>query len=647
MRYRKSIIFALGLISLLFLVYCNERSVPVFSATNYLNLHDTVDYVGMNTCRSCHYNIHETYQHTGMGRSFDYATREKSDATYGAHALVYHEEKDLYYKPFFQDSTLYITEFRLEEGDTIFQRTEKMSYIVGSGQHTNSHILDINGYIYQAPITYYTQDGKWDMAPGFRGSDLRFDRWLATECITCHNHFPKHVVGSMNKYEDMPRGIECERCHGPGEAHVNRKMAGELIDTARFVDYSIVNPKKLPRDRQMDLCQRCHLQGVAVLEDGKSFFDFKPGMALSEVLNVFLPRYTNSHEKFIMASQADRLRLSPCYLQSETLSCITCHNPHHSVESTDKNQYNRACQSCHQANSTQCSAAPEAIAAENNNCISCHMPRSGSIDIPHVNITDHYISKQIARRPNAEDVNTMDATEQSKIARFLGLEILTKSAAEPLEMAQGYLALYDKYVDSDVMLDSAKWYLDRSQESPTKQLKTKVHYLFARQDYAALQQLAQSFAAPQLEDGWTAYRFGEALTQRGDYTRAVLYLKRAVRFLPFHLDFQEKLGQAYLSLGNLPQARKTFEFVITENDRRPIALNNLGFIAMQIDQLPQAATYFDQALALTPDYEQAMLNKVYLLIKQEDRSKARQLLNRLRRIYPENRDAQALQSELK
>ena len=332
----RKLVYLFCCLATLLLVYCNQSNTKEKAALPYLNLNDTVDYVGMNTCKTCHANVHQTFIHTGMGRSFDHASAEKSFATYGENALVFDKKSNFFYKPFFKDSSLYITEFRIENGDTIHKRTEKISYIIGSGQHTNSHIIDKNGYIFQAPITFYTQGKKWDMAPGFREENLRFDRALTPECITCHNHFPKYVSGSLNKYESMPKGIECERCHGPGGIHVEQKMKGILVDTSKYVDYTIVNPRDLSRDLQMDICQRCHLQGVAVLEEGKTFFDFKPGMKLSDVFNVFLPRYTNSHEQFIMASQADRLRESKCYSETEDLSCLTCHNPHVSVESTEK-----------------------------------------------------------------------------------------------------------------------------------------------------------------------------------------------------------------------------------------------------------------------------------------------------------------------
>lgn len=74
------------------------------------------------------------------------------------------------------------------------KRVEKISYIVGSGQHTNSHLIDINGYLHQAPITFYTQKGQWDLAPGFeKGQNTRFERKIEMECITCHNGYPEQV----------------------------------------------------------------------------------------------------------------------------------------------------------------------------------------------------------------------------------------------------------------------------------------------------------------------------------------------------------------------------------------------------------------------------------------------------------------------
>jgi len=634
----KNIIYIILAATAFCLVYCNKDTALPTSDT-YLNLGKEVKYVGMATCKSCHANVHATFVHTGMGKSFDLASMEKSDADYGDHALVYDTVSNLYYKPFFEDSSMYVLEFRLEEGDTVHQRLEQIDYIVGSGQHTNSHIVDINGYIYQAPITYYTQEGRWDMAPGFRGDNIRFSRLLATECITCHNHLPEQVDGSLNKFTKMPTGIECERCHGPGEVHVKEKLQGNIVDTSKFIDYTIVNPRDLPRDLQMDLCQRCHLQGIAVLNEGKSFFDFRPGMQLEEVFNVFLPRYTDSDERFIMASQADRLRLSPCYRQSE-MTCITCHNPHQSVEVTGKAQYNNACQNCHQQEQqSACSASEAERLAMDNDCSGCHMPKSGSIDIPHVNITDHYISRNNIKGKARAKVATGDPD-------FLGLKILTKEKATPLEMAKAYIAMYDKYADSPIMLDSAYYYLQQAKESE-EAFRTHIHYYFARQEYTALAKAAEGKSAKTVDDGWTAYRIAEALDKSGNTEGALPFYQKAITKLPYHLDFQEKLGGAYIKLKQLNEGIETLEWVLSENPRRPVALTNLGFAYALSGNLNKAEALYDKAIALDPDYEQALLNKAAVRMYQRDLATTRELIDQVLAINPDNQQAQAVARQIR
>ena len=178
-----------------------------------------------------------------------------------------------------QDS-LYIKEFRLgeESKDTVYQRNQYVKYIVGSGQHTNSHIFDDNGFLYQAPITFYTQKGIWDLAPGFEGGfSSRFNRMIGLECMTCHNALPNFVQGSENKYLKVPNGINCERCHGPGELHVKEKLANNIIDTSKYVDYTIVNPKRLPRPTASQSLQTlspsrdCSLEGQQKLRRLQTF----------------------------------------------------------------------------------------------------------------------------------------------------------------------------------------------------------------------------------------------------------------------------------------------------------------------------------------------------------------------------------------
>jgi len=589
----------------------------------------------METCKGCHIGIYHSFSETGMGRSFDHASKKKSDALYGDHALVYDENSNFYYKPFFADSTMYIKEYRLEGQDTVHTRVEKIAYIVGSGQHTNSHIIDQNGYTFQAPITFYTQDQKWDMAPGYESKNLRFSRVLESECITCHNHFPELVDGSYHKFSKMPSGIECERCHGPGQIHVEEKRAGIRVDTSQYIDYSIVNPSDLSRDLVMDLCQRCHLQGMSVLNEGKTFYDFKPGMELSSVMNVYLPRYTDNHEKFIMASQADRLRMSPCYVKSEDLTCLNCHHPHHSVSSTPKEQYNNACISCHQTPADKKCSISEVLRMEKeDDCVSCHMPKSGSIDIPHVKITDHYIHKEM--NPASENLTNAEVEE---VADFLGLKILTKPAASDLEMANAYLLFHDKYVDEKAILDSARVYLDKLNSGHEKLFDLEIHYAFAKNDFKAVEKISTDRKIENISDEWTLYRIGESLMKYGKFEQALPYLEKAVEIKPLDIDFLEKYGIVNLQLKRTAKAQEIFELVLKENPKRAVSLNNYGYSHVLTGRLEKAIEYYDKAIALDPDYTSAYINKAAVLLLFKKNEDAKILLEKVLKIDPNNTQA--------
>ncbi|MBT8400952.1 MAG: pilus assembly protein TadD, partial [Rhodothermia bacterium] len=190
-----------------------DKDGLVITPGTYVNLDPDVAYVGQAACARCHPDKAETYVHSEMGRSFKMATLENSAADFSKMSPVYDPHRDFYYKAFNRDQDLYIHEYRLQNGDTVHSRVEKIDYIVGSGQHTNSHIMEENGYLFQMPLTWYVQDGKWDLPPGFEdGVNKRFDRAIEVECMSCHNATPDYVPGSGNRYDEVPLGIDCERC---------------------------------------------------------------------------------------------------------------------------------------------------------------------------------------------------------------------------------------------------------------------------------------------------------------------------------------------------------------------------------------------------------------------------------------------------
>lgn len=87
------------------------------------------------------------------------------------------------------------------------------------------------------------------------------------------------------------------------------------------------------------------------------------------------------------------MRLSKCYQKSESLTCITCHDPHHAVgASKSVAVYRQKCLDCH-ANQGCSVPEPERRKTQPaDNCAACHMP-SADTDIPHIAFTHHRIGK--------------------------------------------------------------------------------------------------------------------------------------------------------------------------------------------------------------------------------------------------------------
>jgi len=635
----------------------------------YKNHHDSAKYVGINTCKLCHQSIYNTFIKTGMGKSFDVASQQKSAGDYHT-SVIQDKIGDFYYKAFWKNDSLRFLEYRLQGRDTIYKRLETVNYIIGSGQHTNSHIQSVNGYLNQMPMTFYTQKKTWDLPPGFEnGHNSRFIRKIGLECMSCHNSYPDFVLGSENKYRSVEKGIGCERCHGPGSIHVAERSTGSKIDTSKYIDYSIVNPAKLSIEGQFDICQRCHLQGNTVLKEGKSFYDFKPGMKLSDYMTVFLPKYKNADNEFIMASHADRLKQSKCFIKSlakskntkslrpykEAMTCVTCHNPHVSVRETNKEVFNDACNSCHynKKDAMPCTdkkalSMPIIISSHSSlgvkstaNCVSCHMPTSGSIDIPHVSVHDHYI-----RKPSRLGVTKKD---KQALKEFIGLYAINEKNPSAFIKAKAYLNQYEKFEPRSYYLDSAALYLkDKTDADLKANLEPLVQLNFIKQNFSQIISYVNRLTDTYLltskltvtsysnENAWTCYRIAEAFYGTDNTIRAIVYFKKAVSLAPLGLEFKNKLGSALASNGQLAEAEKQYTEILQEFPKHVSALTNLGFLKLQRGDMMSSQTLYFKALALDPDYEPLLLNIAGLYAYKKNFKQSKTYLERILKRNPNN-----------
>jgi hypothetical protein len=638
--------FAAILIGISFQIFCNSNESTTIES-KYLNHNDSVKYVGMQQCRACHANIYNSFTETGMGKSFDLATPQKSSADFTKHHVVYDKFKNLYYHPYWKNNSMYILEYRLDGKDTIYKRTEKVDYIIGSGQHTNSHLMNVNGYIYQLPLTWYAQLQKWDLPPGFEnGSNSRFSRTIEFECMSCHNAFPSVTDFTANKFVNIPNGIDCERCHGPGEAHLKDKIAGNLVDTAHEIDYTIVNPKKLPWERQIDVCQRCHLQGNSVLKEGKTFKDFKPGMVLSDFWEVYMPKYKGQNDEFIMASHAQRLQLSKCFTESNkqnktasknfetlNLTCITCHNPHVSVKKTGTQIFNNACIKCHSSNTqTVCAETEKNRMVKQNDCSSCHMPRSGTIDIPHVSVHDHWIKK-----PSKQG-------EIDKIKEFAGLYCINNSTTTDLSKTKALINYVEKFNGNKTALLQASDLIKNNTEMDW--LAAQIQIYFLQNDFESIVNKASFINVNEQTNAWLCYRVGQAFLSKNDFVRSELLFEKAVSLSPQSIDFIDKLAQAKIMLNKLDEAISLLNNNLKTNNKQEGSYVNLGFAYLKQNNIALAKNNYNKALALNPDNEQALLNLAAVYNIENNKTEALKLLKRILVINPKNEEVKQLMGKL-
>ena len=566
----------------------------------FLNHQEDVAYVGIKKCAQCHQEQYKTFVHTGMGLSFDSAQKTKSSAYFHKNTVVFDSVNGFYYRPFWQKDELFVKEYKLAGKDTTHALVQKIDYIVGSGQHTNSHLFKQGNFLYQAPITFYTQEGKWDLPPGFEnGNNSRFSRAINSECMSCHNAMPKMKDASKYQFAQIGRGIDCERCHGPGGLHV-KKWENEQTKM-RGTDNSIVNPGNLPMDLQIDVCQRCHLQGNNILQEGKKFTDFKPGMKLNQVFQIFLPEYQGENPKFNMANHAERMQKSACFISSqqtaEPMTCITCHNPHVSHKAMGNNYFNNKCLECHSPRSSLFSDEKLNHLASSN-CIDCHMPTSEARDIPHVTVHDHWIQN----RPQKSSTNS----------KMVGLKAINGGEVSSEKLILAYLTYYEKFDKNPFHLKKASNLLNKIDNT-----ELLIHYQYLKENWTQITELAQKIK-PEKSKAWTAYRIGIAHQSLGNWVSSVVWLKNACRLEKDMPNFWLKLGNAQLQVSDLDGAQESYQKAQKINPMEAKVWNNLGIVAVRKSEMARAKSFFSKAIALDPNYLLAYENLLKIAKQKKD-----------------------------
>ncbi|TDI94911.1 MAG: tetratricopeptide repeat protein [Caldithrix sp.] len=576
----------------------------------FLNLDPKVEYVGDEDCADCHSEIYQTFKQTGMGRSFYPPTTENIIEDYTKHNHVYDRKSNLHYEVYEKDGHFFQSEYRLDEKKRTHELVRKIDYIVGSGNHNRTYLRNDNGFLYEMPVTWYSEKNVWDLSPGYHTRNLRFSRPIVQECMNCHNSYAGHVEHSENLYSDVPSGIGCERCHGPGQLHVERRQNSTFAELKNMqFDSTIVNPKHLSPDLQMDVCRQCHLQGdIRVIKKGKKESDFRPGFRLTDIKSVYIRDKVPSGD-FRIASHGARLSLSTCFLKSGgNMVCTTCHNPHKPVQTLSRSFFNERCLICHNLE-TLSQANSQANHRSTGDCVSCHMRQGATSDILHVNFTDHWIRKEIKE---------LSKTESDLLQSQDGAAVTFKDFYEEQDSAAGLRLgiAYVKYFESKHGL---KEYLQRAIPLMTSGLQSHPDHqnglYFLGKAYAHLGRLNEASIvfqnliqlAPQHALGH--FQLGSISQKLHQSAQAIAAYQTSLAIFPYNATALNNLGNIYSESPDPQKAIEFYERALQVQSDFTLAYNNLGDLyAYKLNDFETGSKYFKMALQQDPDFVTALHN---------------------------------------
>ena len=335
------------------------------------------NYVGSSSCRECHERFYKLWAPSHHGKAMQPVTPEFVEAELLP-----------------QTNAIQIGENRY------LARTEKMDVIEMTPDGTNTYPmvhamggknvyffltpLD-RGRLQVMPISFNVPEKRWfdttlsmvrhfteaereeDEAVDWRDPLLTFN----AACYGCHvSQMAKNYDAETDTYHTEWRepGINCEACHGPGEAHIRVCRAApegtvpENLELLIWSDFS--------REQKNDSCSVCHAKMQPLTPSfmpGDRFFDHYGLVCLEDA--DFYADGRDLGENYTLTGWM----MNAC-VRSGMMDCIHCHTSSGRYRFAKENP-NGACLPCH----AKQVASPEkhthhAPPPKGPKCINCHMP---------------------------------------------------------------------------------------------------------------------------------------------------------------------------------------------------------------------------------------------------------------------------------